>query len=129
MSFDIGQLRFDDGKQTEGVWVDYAMGLEFLVARWNNPKHRELKRKQAEEIANRARRSNQDSDVEALLLAQVCETICNGWRGMDDASGPIEWSRETSYKILSEIEEFREFVIDQSNSFGNYRATEEDAKN
>ena len=110
----LGQFRSDTALEAEGVWVEYAAGIEFKIARLNNPAYRKCLRKLLRPEVRRARSKRLDDDrADELTLKAMARHVLVGWKNIENDDGvPIEYSPEKAFEILSapEYHEIREFI-------------------
>lgn len=140
-------LAADAAKEKEGVWVPYADGVEFKIARAKNKEFRAklmtiirgLRRKQkkfervSDPDAVNMVLQNADEFRESIAPA-VASHILLGWKNVEDDDGkPMEYTPEKGTEILSDntYEDVLTFILEVSNESELYRAEEtaEDAKN
>ena len=122
----------DPTLETEGVWVNFGDGGEVKVGRYGNPKH-----KAALERLRRPYRSFElsgrplpDDVAERIMLEGLAEGIVFEWRGIEDESGLIQFSKQNVIKTLSRVEfrDFRNDILAASMSMETFRKQElEDA--
>jgi hypothetical protein len=110
----LSTLVSDKEKTTSGVWCEFCEGLDFKIARMNNPEFRKY-------VSNLSRGSNRNSlrriqrgDTEATLeltLKAMAKHILVGWRGLEDDEGnEIPYSSQKAEEILKDSQEVYEFV-------------------
>lgn len=123
--------------EIEGVWVPFAAGIEFRVARYNNPAYimrlaalrkpywRELQRNPTPELMTR------EADT---LTKCVAETLLVDWKGVtDDDGNAVPYSKAKALEFLSDpaLHDVRDFIFEESQNQARYRdaALEDAAKN
>jgi hypothetical protein len=119
---DLGDIRIDLKKEAAGVWIEIDDETSLLVARWENPKHRDL---QAQQMA-KARLSSgliNAGQAEQILNHQIAETILIGWKGMKENGKELEYSPEEAVRILSDPvwRPFRDMVMRFATDERRYR--------
>lgn len=109
--------------EREGVWIDYGT-FRVKVAyagganRRYNKRMEELTRPHRRAILNDAFPKEQ----QALLVKQaVAETVVLGWEGVEDEGTPVPFSPEAALELFKKYEKFFEEVLQQAQSFANYR--------
>ena len=112
----------------DGVWVPFKGDVEFLIARYNNPKFKrrlgyfyEKHRRVLEGKGDAAEQKS--NEVMAQVLA---ETILLGWKGKVRFQGQMmEYSVANAAKMLA-VQTFREWVIQQAQDSQAYKAVQDD---
>lgn len=109
----------------DGQWVEYADGIEFLIARAGNPKYnaalQRFYRRHKRAIEDK---SMSDAAADAGLVDVMARHILLGWKGITDKGEPLEYSEANAKALLSDqrYAEVRAWITEQSNDVENYRA-------
>lgn len=120
---------FDDFAVTDdGIWVPYRNGVEFLVARADNPKYTRRmgyfyrKNQRVLEQQNEA----SEAKFEEMTITCLAESILIGWKGTLKIQGEDlgEYSTEKAKKLLS-VPRFREWLVAQSKDTSLYLLKQE----
>lgn len=130
----IERIKTDEGKEIQGVWVDYILGIRLLVARSRNPKYQEELRNLVDPEMKDVRGDKLDVTVFANLLNTVrARTILLGWENIDKDGSPIPFSVEQSEKFFKdpELKDFCAFVVAISENADQYakEVLDDSAKN
>lgn len=106
----LSKYKTDKTAEVEGVWIEVDVGVEWLIARLNNEKAREMRRRL--EKPYRAMTAVPDKVAEDIMRKVVANTVWLGWKGMtDEAGATIEYSAETAEKLLKELPDLLNDVI------------------
>lgn len=118
MAFDITNFAVDAKKETEGVWVDYALDLKLLIGRKNSPAYRKALAAKIKPYRNAIRLTDL-SDEAALDLGMrvAAEAILLGWSGMEEDGEPVEYSTELAYQYMKKYPKFYEEIDRLSEDF------------
>jgi hypothetical protein len=123
----LSQLRLDSDTEINGVWVDYAEGIQFKIARLGNPAFRRYMRKLGKPLRAQMRHDVLDDEtLESLSKEAIAHTVLLDWRNVEDDRGqPLEYTPAIGQKVLedSEYADIYNFVIAVANSTENYRRT------
>lgn len=119
----LSAFKTDSAKETAGVWFPVGAGLEVLVARMRNAKHRERLRELMRPHLQRVRRGQMDlALVEKLNTQAMGETVLLDWKNLqDDDDKPIPYSKEKAVEILGKVLEFADMVSEFASDIENYR--------
>jgi len=135
-------------EELNGVWVEFAEGIEVCLARNGNRNYRKVLRQLTRPHLDIVRRVNlateeeitDDPELQAgqelledILKEVRANTILLGWRNIQDDNGDIEYSPEKALEFFKDprLHDFYKFVIFESSNADNFRVTkiEEAAKN
>lgn len=112
----LSSFRTDPDKETEGVWFDFAEGIRFKVARWNNPKFRQLVEKLARPHARTFRRSGRRGEMwESIVKQAAARTILLDWENVEDDNGkPLKYSPDEALRVFEDpaLKAIYEFVVE-----------------
>jgi hypothetical protein len=123
--FDFSDLKAkcgtDSKLELEGVWIEstVADGVEWLIARENNPRH---EKKYNDLMAphyktiRKGKPVNRAKERKARIIA-ISETILLDWRGMKE-----EYSRAAAVALLTDFRDILEEVEDFSRDVSAFRA-------
>lgn len=107
--------RYQTNKHLEedGVWVDYADGLEVKIRRMNSTKSREIRRKLEKPYTKGFRGQDMpDSLQEELLNKQLAEAIVVDWKGVPDPKDVTKMLPCTPENVLMMVTEYPDFRDD-----------------
>jgi len=121
----IESIKTDLQKETEGVWVNFEVGIRLKIARARNAAYRESMRKIMEPHRKTIREGGMDiEDLEDLLRQVRAETILLDWENIEDKNGnPITYSSKQALEFFNdpELRDFYTFVITQSENMENFK--------
>lgn len=124
----LSSLRIDAGKDLEGVWTSYAVGIELKIARLGNPNYRAYMRKIGRPHKAQLRHGLMDDDkLEMLSKEALAHTVLLDWRNVEDDNGtPIQYTPERGLELFEDPEyaDLYSFVVDFANTAENYRNQE-----
>lgn len=110
----IELIKTDVDKETNGVWVDFALGIRLKIARARNPKYTEFLRNLVEPKRQDIRDDKMDiEDFSDLLLKVRAKTILLDWENLEDEIGnQIPYSYEKALELFRnpELKDFYKFV-------------------
>lgn len=104
------QWETDSDAETEGVWVrDMAPDFHVKVARWNNPKHREVMRRLSKPYQQQIERETIGEDLASELMVKAMATaIVMDWEGAVGKDGkPLHYSYDNVVTLLTDLPDFR----------------------
>ena len=135
----LSSLKQDIKKAVEGRWVEFA-GMEFLVARMNNPRYTEF-------LSNHRRLSATKlsvSTIQALTIEGVAKFVLLDWKNVVDEMvppskdvserntvlengmfyAPLNYTPELGQKLLSnpEYRDLYDFIVTEASNSDEYRA-------
>jgi predicted glycosyl hydrolase (DUF1957 family) len=111
---DINQIMTDVKKENEGVWTEFAAGIELLIARARNPRYNECIRDKTEHIKVDLRNEDFDKDEFADLLLQVrAETILLDWKNIEENGQSVPYSSAKAMEYFRNpgLKDFYKFVV------------------
>lgn len=121
----IDKIKTDLKKETEGVWIDFEVGIRLKIARARNPAFRELMRKLTEPFRKMIREGGMELEQLEDLQRQIrAETILLDWENIEDKAGKtIKYSPEQALEFFKDLElrDFYTFVILQSENMENFK--------
>lgn len=121
----IDKIKTDLQKETQGVWIDFEVGIRLKIARARNPASRELMRKLTEPHRKTIRDGGMELEVLEDLQRQIrAKTILLDWENIEDVTGKtIEYSPEQALEFFNDLElrDFYTFVILQSENMENFK--------
>ena len=129
----LGEIRSDLSAESEGVWVDYELGIEVKLSRLRSPAFR----KAMEKITRNKRRGKRaglnafkdDQEMKEKIVPLLAKHIIRDWKNIEDDDGkPIAFSEAKAVEFLMDdsLEDFYDFIIQQSNASENFRLEEMD---
>lgn len=126
----LSRLKIDRDLATNGVWVEFAPGVEFLIARAQNAKYRAVYAQLSRDYADVLRNGNLDEDVAREIAAEAnARAVLLGWRGVEDDEGnAIDYTWEKGKEVLADpaYEDIFDFVVTVSNTRHRYRVREKE---
>ena len=120
---DINQIMTDVKKENEGVWTEFAIGIELLIARARNPKYQECLRNKTENVRVDLRKEDFDEKEFADILLQVrAETVLLGWKNIEEDGQPVPYSKEKAMEYFRNpgLKDFYKFVVAVSENSDKY---------
>lgn len=129
----LSKVKADLQAEKEGIWVTFALDIEFLIGRGATPEYNRYLRKISAPYRSRLQGDGADKELlRDLVNKATARYIFLGWKNVEDDDGNvIPYSEEKAYEILSDPEyhDVRDFVLEVSQSAELYRQhTEEEAK-
>lgn len=117
-------FKTDKAAEESGVWVMVDDGEEICIARHGNAKHKAI----VEELTKpyrailRAGGEIPDAKTDEIALEATARALLIDWRGIKDEAGePLPYSVEAAKKVLTELPEFRNRVVQMSMTFETFR--------
>ena len=121
----INRIKTDLQKETQGVWIDFEVGIRLKIARARNPAYRELMRKLTEPHRKNIREGGMEIEELEDLQRQIrAKTILLDWENIEDKDGKtIEYSSKQALEFFYDLElrDFYTFVILQSENMENFK--------
>ncbi|GAI86252.1 unnamed protein product [marine sediment metagenome] len=121
----IESIKTDLKKETEGVWVDFEVGIRLKIARARNVAYRESMRKIMEPRRKTIREGGMELEELQDLVKQVqAETVLLDWENIEDKDGnSIKHSSEQALAFFNdpELRDFYTFVVTQSENMENFK--------
>ena len=112
-------------KELNGVWVDFAEGIQLKIARARNPKYQELLRDFVEPKRKDIREDKLEiNDFNNILLEVRAKTVLLDWKNIEDNEGnTILYSPEKALEFFRdpELKDFLTFVIAVSENADQYK--------
>lgn len=115
---DILSQGFDSKKSEEGVWIEYQdTDIRFRIARFNNPKYREMIAKLGTPHRMKLRHSKKNDIklMDEITLKAACHTILLDWDGVDiGEEKDVPYSPERAIELFSrpELRHIYDFIIE-----------------
>jgi hypothetical protein len=98
----LNKYKTDKNAEVNGVWIEVDDGVEWLIARLNNERAREMRRKL--EKPYRSFQSIPDKVSEEILRKVIASTVLLDWKGMTDDNGKaIPYSAEKAEELLKDL--------------------------
>jgi len=120
----IESIKTDTKKENEGVWADFAEGIELKIARARNSKYAELLRTLVGPVKKDIRNDKLSiKDFAAILLEVRAKTVLLDWRNIEDAEGKtVPYSPEKAMEYFKdpELKDFYNFVVAVSENADQY---------
>lgn len=121
----IEKIKTSVEKEVDGVWVDFAMGIQLKIARARNPKYQELLRKLIDPVRVEIRDDKLDiKDFNDIILEVRAKTILLDWKNIEDENGnTIQYSPEKAIEFFKnpELKDFYKFVVTISENADQYK--------
>ena len=121
----IESIKTSIEKENNGVWVDFAEGIQLKIARASNPKYKELLRDFMEPKRKDRREDKLDLEDLATLFIEIrAKTILLDWKNIEDNDGKsIPYSSEKAMEFFKdpELKDFYDFVVVVSESANHYK--------
>ena len=121
----INRIKTDLQKETQGVWIDFEVGIRLKIARARNPAYNEMMRKLTEPYRKTIRDGGMEiEDLENLQRQIRAKTILLDWENIEDEDGKtIEYSPERALEFFHDLElrDFYTFVILESENMENFK--------
>lgn len=135
--FDIANLKTNEDKELNGVWVTpYGNDMELLVARFNNTNMQEFVSKTQDDLkvglSRRRRRqmSSANADIPLdKLLEGMSKYILLDWKNLQMDGVDVEYSKANALKLMKEVSQFADDVADIANNIALFQdETSEDSE-
>lgn len=108
--------------EVDGVWVEYAEGVRFKIARSGNPVF--LRASDRLEAPYKNKRNTPTLKLLEIQCQGMAEGILRDWEGVGTADGPLPYSVEAAASVLMLYPEIREFVFEFATTAENFRRAE-----
>lgn len=109
----LNKYKTDKTAELNGVWIEVDDGVEWLIARLNNEKAREMRRRL--EKPYRSFANIPDKANEEILRKVIANTVLLDWKGITDDDGKlIPYSPEKAEELLKELPDFLTDVANAS---------------
>lgn len=118
--------------ELDGVWVQIDKDARVKIARRDNPRYREVLRRESAPYRQAARAGMlSDETAEQILIKVLAETVVLDWEGFTENGKPLPYSKENAVRLLTELKDFLDFVVSASAEAELFKAQadEADAKN
>lgn len=124
----------DEKAEIEGTWIDLGDGAKIKIARLQNPRHREVLENLQKPFALNLRAGVKIPEADARRTGDeaIAKTILLDWQGIEDNQGnPIPYTEANAFKVLTDLKEFREVVVNLAFAHDTFRkeVLEQAAKN
>ena len=121
----IESIKTSVDKEVNGVWVDFAEGIQLKIARARNPKYQELLRDFVEPKRVEIREDKMSiEDFNDILLQVRAKTVLLDWKNIEDNDGSvILYSSKKALEFFRnpELKDFYTFVIAISENADQYK--------
>ena len=121
----IESIKTDLKKETEGVWVEFELGIRLKIARARNVAYLELMRKTMEPRRKTIREGGMElEELQDLLKGIQAKTVLLDWENIEDKDGKsIEYSSEQALAFFNdpELRDFYTFVVTQSENMEHFK--------
>jgi len=97
----IDSVKTDIDKETNGVWVDFAAGIQLKIARSRNLKYQEEIRRLLEPAVGEMRNEIITTEAFAALLLRVrAKTVLLDWKNIEENGVTVPYSVEKAIKYI-----------------------------
>ena len=121
----IERIKTSVDKEENGVWVDFAEGIQLKIARARNPKYQEFLRDLVEPKRVEIREDKISiDDFNDILLQVRAKTVLLDWKNIEDNEGKaISYSLEKALEFFRdpELKDFYQFVVAISENADQYK--------
>lgn len=118
--------RFKTNENTEeaGVWVNFGDDVRVRVRRLKSRASQAARAELDKPFAPEIRRGTMPEDkLKELAIKQVARGVIAEWEGVTDADGnALPYTPENAFKVLTDLPEFAEAIIEISMNAENYKA-------
>jgi len=124
---DLGKIKLDLDKTTNGIWEDLDGETSVLIARMYNPKFNKRFQELTENYQSGARkRSITPEKAMEILTTCLAETILIGWKGLKLNGQEVPYSVEKAKEILADpqLSTFRQMITEIADNESKYREEE-----
>lgn len=121
---DINSIKTSVDKEENGVWVDFAEGIQLKIARARNPKYQETLRNLIEPHKKDIRDDKLElEDIEVILLEIRAKTILLDWKNIEEDGKAVPYSvaKAMEYFKDPELKDFYVFVVTISENADQYK--------
>jgi len=121
---DINSIKIDLKKEIEGIWVDFAEGIQLKIARVRNVKYIELLQNLIEPYRKNIREDKVKAEDFADILLEVrAKTILLDWKNIEENGKSIPYSVEKAIEYFKnpELKDFYNFVVIVSENADQYK--------
>lgn len=116
-------------KEENGTWQEFEGGIRLKIRRLNSQASLDARKEAEKPYTSQLRQKNPPADIlEKVLVAQLAFGVIADWEGIEGDEGPIPYSGETAFELLSDesLKDFRGEVLSFSLNKDAFRA--EDVK-
>jgi hypothetical protein len=119
----------DKALEQDGVWVEMLDGVAFRIISDQNPKIRELKRRQMKKHRQYFLNMDVPAHIEDDMNIETAVALVNGWRGpITDADGqPMAFTPENVKRVMTDLREVRQNILFAAGTAETFRAAEVEA--
>lgn len=110
---DLGKLRTDLNRESDGVWVEIGDGARIKVARIGNPRHAAMLRRLSAPYRRQINNSTLPDDVAFRISGEaMADAILLDWEGLELDGAPLLYSRQAAKDLLcnQQLKDFRSQV-------------------
>lgn len=127
----LSSFATDEDLSVNGQWFEYADGVEFKIAKWNNPKFRDYLEDLARPHARKLRKSGRVGRFwNDLVNKAAARCVLLDWKGVDGDDGePLTYSQEEGEKVLNNTcySSIHDFIVEIAMEDANYFTEETEA--
>lgn len=120
----INLVKTDIDKETNGVWIEFAEGIQLKIARSRNTKYQEEIRRLIDPIKGELRKDVISTEKFADLLLRVrAKTVLLDWKNIEEDGVEVPYSVEKAIEYFKnpELKDFYGFVITISEGSEKYK--------
>lgn len=120
----LSNIAIDMKKSIDGIWIPFAAGIEFKIARMNNPEHTAYLKKITEPSEIKLKSKINKNLINELTTQSIAKCILVDWKNIEDDQGnPIPYSFEKALEILKNPQyvEILNFVAAMAASIDLYK--------
>jgi len=121
---DINSIKIDLKKEEDGIWIDFAAGIQLKIARARNTKYVELLRNLTEQYRKEIREDKFDAEDFANILLEVrAKTVLLDWKNIEENGKSVSYSVEKAIEYFKnpELKDFYTFVVIISENADYYK--------
>ncbi|MBB5277785.1 hypothetical protein HNR26_003874 [Rhizobium rosettiformans] len=116
-------------KEENGTWQEFEGGIRLKIRRLNSQASLDARKEAEKPYTSQLRQKNPPTDIlEKVLITQLAFGVIADWEGIEGEEGPIPYSGETAFELLSDesLKDFRGEVLSFALNKDAFRA--EDVK-
>lgn len=115
----------DKSLELNGVWVPLGDSAELLIARLNNPEYRKSFESHITRYKSAVEKGTLDEETAKTILIEVmAKTILLDWKGLTWNEEEFPYSYENAVKVLTELDDFRDFVTSNAERMNNFKSVQ-----
>ena len=114
---DLNQLKTDQDKKNEGVWVEIDSSTELLIASNDSADYKRMLKKELRPYQKALQLGTLQDDIyEKVVVKCMANHILLDWKGLTDDGKPLKYSVDNAIKLLGDpqLKHFRDFISEQA---------------